>query len=230
MQLILHRGTREQRSASDHLVEDAAHPPGTAGQPVSLVSLKWSYRHLLLLLLPHVDGCGVLSGAEQHVRRSVPQRHHFIGVGLGWYRLGSSQTWTRGKPASDHVIHCHEGAVWIILPLDALRNLCDYTKVSQFELSFLVDEQVLRLEVSVKNLPPVAVRQTSQKLEQEDLTAQRRQAVRVQGSVRQTVRIDIINMKSKPAKQQVALLCVVWMLMTEQHHPHQQRFSHCVGG
>lgn len=46
---------------------------------------------------------------------------------------------------------------------------CWYTKVCQFQLSFFIDEQILRLEVSMKDLPSVTVCQTSQKLEQEYL-------------------------------------------------------------
>lgn len=43
------------------------------------------------------------------------------------------------------------------------------TEISQFELPLLIDEEVLRLQVSVQNFPPVAIRQTSQNLEEEDL-------------------------------------------------------------
>lgn len=44
------------------------------------------------------------------------------------------------------------------------------TEVGQFEFSSFVDEQVLRLQISVKNLPFVTVRQPSQDLEQEYLS------------------------------------------------------------
>ena len=43
------------------------------------------------------------------------------------------------------------------------------TKVSQFELSLVVNEEVLWLEVSVQNLSLVTVGQTSQQLEHKDL-------------------------------------------------------------
>lgn len=43
------------------------------------------------------------------------------------------------------------------------------TEVCQLQLPPLVDEQVLRFEVTMQDLPPVAVRQTSQQLEHEDL-------------------------------------------------------------
>lgn len=42
---------------------------------------------------PHVDGRGVLCGAQEHVGGPVPQSHHLIGVGLCGNRLGSGQTW-----------------------------------------------------------------------------------------------------------------------------------------
>ena len=44
------------------------------------------YSHNLPNL--HVYGSGVLCGAEQHVGRSVPERHHLVTVGLGGHRLG----------------------------------------------------------------------------------------------------------------------------------------------
>lgn len=47
------------------------------------------------------------------------------------------------------------------------------TEVGQLELAPLVNEQVLRLEVPVQNLPPVAVGQAPQNLEQEDLERRR---------------------------------------------------------
>ena len=53
-----------------------------------------------------------------------------------------------------------------------------HTKVSQFELSFVVDEQVLRFEISVEDFSPVAVRQPSQQLEQKDLRERERERER----------------------------------------------------
>lgn len=50
---------------------------------------------------------------------------------------------------------------------------CPPTEVSQLELSPLVDEQVLGLEVSVQDLPPVAIGQAPQQLEHEDLRGQK---------------------------------------------------------
>lgn len=49
------------------------------------------------------------------------------------------------------------------------RTVIVCTKVGQFEFSSVVDEQVLRLQVSVKNFPSVAVSQASQDLEEENL-------------------------------------------------------------
>lgn len=43
------------------------------------------------------------------------------------------------------------------------------TKIGQFELSFLIDEEVLRLQVPVEDFPLVTIRQPTQNLEQEDL-------------------------------------------------------------
>lgn len=46
---------------------------------------------------------------------------------------------------------------------------CSRTKVSQFELAPVIDEQVLRLKVSVEDFPLVTVGQTTHQLEHEDL-------------------------------------------------------------
>lgn len=43
------------------------------------------------------------------------------------------------------------------------------TKIGQFELALVVDEQVLRLQVSVEDFPLVTVGQTTQQLEHENL-------------------------------------------------------------
>jgi len=47
------------------------------------------------------------------------------------------------------------------------------TKVSQFELPAFVDEQILGLQVSVEDFPPVAVGQAAQDLVEEDLPTER---------------------------------------------------------
>ena len=44
---------------------------------------------------PHVDRRRVDGGAEQHVRRPVPQRDHLVAVRLGGHRLGARQTEVR---------------------------------------------------------------------------------------------------------------------------------------
>ena len=66
MELVLDRGAGEERTAAGHLVENAAHAP-------------------------HINGGGVLGGAQQHVRRPVPQRHHLVAVRLGRHTLGPRQ-------------------------------------------------------------------------------------------------------------------------------------------
>ena len=63
MQLVLDCGAREQGPATGHLVENAAHAP-------------------------HINGGGVLGGAQQHVRRSVPEGHHLVAVRLRRHALG----------------------------------------------------------------------------------------------------------------------------------------------
>ena len=66
MKLILYCRTWEEWSSAGHLVENAAHAP-------------------------HINGGGVLGGAQQHVRRPVPQRHHLVAVRLGRHTLGPRQ-------------------------------------------------------------------------------------------------------------------------------------------
>lgn len=44
---------------------------------------------------PHVYLCGVLRGAQQNVRRPVPERHHLVGVRLSGDWLGPGQTWNK---------------------------------------------------------------------------------------------------------------------------------------
>lgn len=43
------------------------------------------------------------------------------------------------------------------------------TEISQFELAPVIDEQVLRLQVSVEDFPFVTVGQTAEQLKHEDL-------------------------------------------------------------
>lgn len=50
------------------------------------------------------------------------------------------------------------------------------TEVGQFELALVVDEQVLRLQVSVEDFPLVAVGQTAQQLEHEDLWEEKKES------------------------------------------------------
>ena len=70
VQLVLDCGAREEGAAAGHLVENASHAP-------------------------HINGGGVLGGAEQHVRRSVPQGHHLVAVRLGRHALGPRQAKVR---------------------------------------------------------------------------------------------------------------------------------------
>ena len=70
VQLVLNGRTREKRTSGGHFVENAAHAP-------------------------HINGGGVLGGAQQHVRRPVPERHHLVTVRLGRHTLGPRQTKVR---------------------------------------------------------------------------------------------------------------------------------------
>ena len=56
-------------------------------------------------------------------------------------------------------VDAHIGCMCVFLP----------TEVSQFELALVVDEQVLRLKVSVEDFSLVTVGETTQELEHEDL-------------------------------------------------------------
>lgn len=49
------------------------------------------------------------------------------------------------------------------------------TKVGQFQLPAIVDQEILRLEVSVKDFTPVTIVQTSQQLKEEELRETRTQ-------------------------------------------------------
>lgn len=51
------------------------------------------------------------------------------------------------------------------------------TKVCQFELSSLVDQQVLGFQVSVENFPAMAIRQTPQQLEKIELQRKKNSGV-----------------------------------------------------
>lgn len=66
MQLVLDGRAGEERSAGGHLVENAAHAP-------------------------HVDGGGVLRGAEEDVGGPVPEGHDLVRVRLRRDGLGAGQ-------------------------------------------------------------------------------------------------------------------------------------------
>ena len=70
MELVLDCGAREERPARGHLVENATDAP-------------------------HINGGGVLGGAQEDVRRAVPQRHNLVTVRLGRYALGPGQAKVR---------------------------------------------------------------------------------------------------------------------------------------
>lgn len=70
MKLILDCRAREQRSTRGHFVENASDPP-------------------------HINGGGVLRGAQEDIWRSVPEGHHLVAVGLGGDALGAGQAKVR---------------------------------------------------------------------------------------------------------------------------------------
>ena len=70
VQLVLDCGARKQGAPAGHLVENAAHAP-------------------------HINGGGVLGGAQQHVRRPVPEGHHLVAVRLRRHALGSRKAKVR---------------------------------------------------------------------------------------------------------------------------------------
>lgn len=109
--------------------------------------------------LPHIDLRGVFRGSQEDVWRAVPEGHHLVGVGFGGNRLGPRQTCQADKDFSKRGAFC--------ILKDGKRRLL--TEIRQFQLPLLVDEEVLRLQVSVEDLPPVAIRQASQNLEEENL-------------------------------------------------------------
>ena len=63
MKLILDCRAREQRSTRGHFVENASDPP-------------------------HINGGGVLRGAQEDIWRSVPEGHHLVAVRLRRHALG----------------------------------------------------------------------------------------------------------------------------------------------
>ena len=83
MKFILHGRAGKQRPAGGHLVENAADPP-------------------------HINGGGVLGGAQEDVWRSVPQRHNLVTVGLGRNRFRPGQA----KVSQLKKINCLLVLVW----------------------------------------------------------------------------------------------------------------------
>lgn len=66
LQLLLDRGSGEQRPARRHFEENAAHAP-------------------------QIDVAGILGGAEQHVGRPIPEGDHLVGISLDGNGFGASQ-------------------------------------------------------------------------------------------------------------------------------------------
>lgn len=60
---------------------------------------------------------------------------------------------------------------------EKLEEKGQLTKVSQLELSSVADQQVLRLQVAVQDVPLVDVGQASQQLEQEELRGEEKSPV-----------------------------------------------------
>lgn len=78
---------------------------------------------------PHVDGGAVVSRAQQHFGRTVPERYNFVGIGAERDTKGTGET-----------------------------------KVGELEVTFAVDEKVLRLQVAVEDAVCVAVVKTANEL------------------------------------------------------------------
>lgn len=77
MKLVLHSRPREKRPPGDHFIKDAAYTPEhkqdatckktQKAKRENGARLQWVGLHS-----PHVDGCGVLGGAQEHVGGPVP--------------------------------------------------------------------------------------------------------------------------------------------------------------
>lgn len=75
------------------------------------------------------------------------------------------------------------------------------TKVSQFELPTVIDEEVLGFEVSMENFASVTVAQSSQKLEQEELHTNRHP---IKYSI-SSIQYSIMHQRLHPRKHESAL-------------------------
>lgn len=126
---------------------------------------------VVVRLVPHVDLCWILWRTQENIRRPVPQGHYLVGVSLSRDRLGSCETWKIHQRHNDTLRFCY--TKFIARMRDSCSSssfsLSPLTKISQFELSPLIDEEILGLQVPVENFPLVTIRQPSQNLEQEDL-------------------------------------------------------------
>lgn len=156
MKLILHCWSGEERSSSEHFIEYTTYTPAITQthrillKTSSIVINVFSEWFTLLLrchwcvcvcvfVSPDVDGCGVFCWSQQHIRWSVPQRHHFIREGLRGNWLCTCKTYNRRTWVDESV------SIFICL----LTDYCVCTKVSQFQLSSLIDQKILRFQVSV---------------------------------------------------------------------------------
>ena len=98
--------------------------------------------------------------------RTSGGRYHSVTTSLEYVFVGTDLALASPEDEGDG----HQGAA----PSCTSLQCCIFprgppTEVSQLELSSLVDEQVLGFEVSVQDLSPMTVSQTTQQLEHEDL-------------------------------------------------------------
>lgn len=97
-------------------------------------------------------------------------------------------------------------------PRTRTRTGGELTKVGQLELPSLVDQQVLGLQVSVENFPPVAVGQTTEQLEEKQLRQKHQtNELVLLGLLDQTIHpsihphLDVVNMDDVSTVVQVLL-------------------------
>lgn len=168
VKLLFHRGARKERSARHHLVEDTADAPGSRNRGRGARWGRPRKKRRASAALRTTCRCGWSS-------RCCPARCPEVGTTaspprwsrswLGWTLPGPSLKQVRRTS----VLHRHERRTggadpWSVEP----------TEVGQFQLSALVDQQVLGLQVAVENFPPVAVGQTAKQLEEKQLQGERR--------------------------------------------------------
>lgn len=95
---------------------------------------------------PDVDRGAVRAGTEEYVRRTIPERHHlFCTIKLCLRRRASGTYLVR------ECVHRHAESP-------------SQTEISQLQLSFTIDQEILRFQVSVQYAILVAERCTLQEL------------------------------------------------------------------